>query len=387
MAEKSRRELIEEAFDAEEQDSAAGSTEAPDTRASSESQPDTQADDTGQREGGAGEGEAGAEAKGEVDEQAPKKEAKKPPQQKPETPDQKEAKAAQAAQRPDPSRAASVTDRPPNSWKPAAREEWAGIPARARAEISRREKEIQQELSQTATIRRFSQDLAGIIQPHLDVINSQGLAPLQAIDTLLKASTLLYRGNAEQKAREIARIMNVYGIDVRVLDKVLSSQPIPPNMIGGANGSGAPASDPNSIPNWAKPLFNFVTEAQQAKQQRLEALNAEANAEVEQGLEKFQFLNDLRQDVADILETAARRGRVMSLEEAYNRAVALDPEVSQIVAQQRTARTQGQDLQRQRRAASTVRGTPRGPAKPAGSGPGGKTTRRDAIEEAWDNQS
>lgn len=381
---KTRREILEEAFDEAEE-------AAVDTGQEARGQSDTGAHQDGGADPAA---EAGGEqgqdlgtddkGKGEVKPGEGKKPKEREVKAKVETPDEKERKAAADASRGEqPAKTGrEVSDRAPNSWKPAAREDWANIPARARAEIQRRETEIQKELSQTATIRKFSQDLAQIVQPHLPVLQAQSIAPLQAIDVLLKNANVLYRGSPEQKARQIAQIMSTYGVDVRILDKVLSSQPIPDNMKGGGN---QPIND-TTIPRWAKGLFDYVNGQQTREQQRLEAIQADADNEVNEGLQKFPYLQDLRHDVADILESAAKRGRVMTMEQAYERAVALDPEISQIVAQQKAAAGQrrGNISPDKRRAASTVRGTPRGPV---GGNKGEKPTRRQVLEDAWDEAS
>ena len=388
MADKTRREILSEAFDAAEKDDDKPSGEVsdesgdaqhrqdPDTRASGESEPDLEGAD--KEKPGEGGGEIDAKT-GKEDEKRPaEKETKKPIVKEPETADQKEARAAQeAAQRT--REAARTTDKPPNSWKPGAREDWGKIPPAARAEISRRELEIQRELSQTATIRRFSTDLAAVVQPHLPIIQAQKTTPLAAIDTLMKTASSLYQGNQEQKSRIVAQIIQDYGVDVRILDKVLSQQPIPPQQ----NGGGA---NPNAVPPWAQPIFSFMTQAEAARQQRETDMQTEAAATVEAAKADMPFLDDLREDVADILEFAAKRGRVVTLEQAYERAVALDPEISKIANQRKIAATQrsGTNLDKARKAASTIHGSPRGGGTPAGS-KGGKQSRRDVIAEAWDN--
>jgi len=385
VADKTRREILSEAFDDAEKSDEGSSTkstgggeeeQSPDTRASSEGEQDTKGTDTekpGEGEGGGGEE---VEAKGEKKEVKPEKE-EKPVK---ETADQKEARAAQEATRRT-REATRPTDKAPNSWKPGAREDWGKIPAAARAEIGRREIEIQRELSQTATVRRFANDLATVIQPHLPIIQAQKTTPLAAIDTLMKTASSLYQGNQEQKSRIVAQIIQDYGIDVRILDKVLSAQPVPPNFGGQNNGS----VNPIAVPPWAQPIFSFMTQAEAARQQREMDMQTDATAEVEAAKVDMPFLDDLREDVADILEFAAKRGKVVTLAQAYERAVSLDPEISKIANQRKLAATQkgGDTLAKARRAASTIKGSPSGGA--AGGSKSGKQTRKEILREAWDS--
>lgn len=385
MAEKTRREILSEAFDeAEKSDEkddkvdtgqrGAGEEQAPDTRASGESEPDTKGDDK-EKSGG---DETEIEAKGDEKKEEKKDEKKEVK----ETADQKEARAAQeATQRT--REAVKVTDKPPNSWKPGAREDWGKIPAAARAEISRRELEIQRELSQTATIRKFANDLAVVVHPHLPIIQAQNTTPIAAIDTLMKTASQLYQGNQEQKSRVVAQIIHDYGVDIKTLDKVLSSQPLPPQTQNGNVNN-------NMVPPWAQPIFSFMTEAQAARQQREMDMSAEAQMEVEQAKGDMPFLDDLKDEVADILEIAARRNKVVTLAQAYERAVALDPEISKIANQKKIAaeqkkKAEDDKLARAKRASSTIKGSPSGGA--AGGTKGGKLSRRDVLEQAWEDQA
>jgi hypothetical protein len=69
--------------------------------------------------------------------------------------------------------------------------------------------------------------------------------------------------------------------------------------------------------------------------------------------------------------------------QAYKRAVALNPEISKIIEQrQQASRQQKGNMERARRAASTIKGAPGG--NQAG-GKGKPATRREALSEAWDD--
>jgi hypothetical protein len=79
--------------------------------------------------------------------------------------------------------------------------------------------------------------------------------------------------------------------------------------------------------------------------------------------------------MADILDMASKRNLNMSLHEAYNRACQLHPEVSRILSGRTSAPTQ-----KQRRAASSISGSPGGTGESAKA-----NSVRDAIEMAWDS--
>jgi hypothetical protein len=90
---------------------------------------------------------------------------------------------------------------------------------------------------------------------------------------------------------------------------------------------------------------------------------------------KNEFYRDVAGDMADILDMASKRNLNMSLHDAYTRACQLHPEVSKILMGRTSAPTQ-----KQRRAASSISGSPGG----SGDDSLQSDSVRDAIERAWD---
>jgi hypothetical protein len=91
---------------------------------------------------------------------------------------------------------------------------------------------------------------------------------------------------------------------------------------------------------------------------------------------KNEFYNDVRSDMADLLDLANNRGQDMTLQQAYDKACAMHPQISQIMAS-RAARNNAQD---KRRAAASISGSPGGPGEAAEP-----TSTRAALEAAWEN--
>jgi hypothetical protein len=276
------------------------------------------------------------------------------------------------------------TDKAPNSWKPAVREHWAKIPPEARAEISRREKEIQQSLSQTDGIRRFSNDLANVIAPHQDLIRAQNSTPLHAIDNLMKTASSLARGDARLKAHTVAQIIQNYGVDIKTLDEILSKGPIQ------QQGQPSPNDAP---PAWARPMFQFMNEVQQTKQQRDQQMQETAQTAIDEAKESLPYFEDLQQEVADILEVNWRRGRTVTVKQAYDLAVNNNPDIKKLIPRSNGQSPKNQQngnrssvsqaastLAKARRASSAVSGGPAG-----GDGKTTPKTRREALEQAFDD--
>lgn len=273
------------------------------------------------------------------------------------------------------------SDKAPGSWKPTAREQWSKLPPEIRAEVNRRELQIQQTLSQTDNVRKFANDFAQVVQPYAHLIRQQNSTPLAAVDNLMKTTARLMTGNMEDKATVVAEIIGNHGIDIRVLDKILGG-------IGVEEGKlkGRVQSQQERPPAWAEPILGFMSTVQQRQAQVEQQAKEEAARAVESFADK-PFFEDLREDIADIMEVAARRGRTLTLDQGYDLAVKQRPDIAGIISQRQKASGASDvskaaaTLARARRAASTVHG---GPSGSKISNKGEPQSRREAIERAWE---
>lgn len=264
----------------------------------------------------------------------------------------------------------------PIGWKAGAREHWKTIPRAAQEEIVRREKETAQTLRQSSQARQLAQDFQTTINPFLPLIQAQNSNPLQAVKNLMTTAAGLSVGTPLQKAQIVREIIQNYGIDINTLDQVLSGQAV--QQQGSQQNQMAP-------PPWATPLFNFMNGVQQQRTQREQQIVAEAEAETEAFASKHEFFEDVRDEMADLMEVAAKRGVILSMDDAYKRAISMNPDIASVVNQREAARrSQSSNIQRNRNAASSISGAPRNGPTGAKSG---EDSRRAAIEEAWDAQS
>ncbi len=274
---------------------------------------------------------------------------------------------------------ASESTKPPISWKPAAKEQWAKLPLDIKSEVLRREQEMSRFISQNDHHRKFTESFANIVKPYHHLIQAQNSTPLQAVKNVFSTMAGLTLGNQEQKARIVSEIIQNYGIDIQTLDRVLSgsvtNDPAPPRA----------SMDP-AIAQALQPVYGFMNEIQQARQQTEQRKEQEAVALIEKHADK-PFFDDLRDDMADLMEIAAKRGVDMTLEDAYQKAVSLNPEISAILASRKAAeearKNGGTRIARARRAASTITGAPANGA----DGKASPKTRREQIAAAWDEAS
>jgi hypothetical protein len=353
--ENTLREALEEAWDeSEETGGSPEDTEEPLRDSSQEPEPE------GAPEGGEPDGDEDESSEGE----------------EPEEPEASEE--PEEADEPEPVVAKKGLEKAPNSWTPKAREHWNKIPDEVKSEIQKRELEIQQGLTRSADARKLANEFQQTVQPFEGLIRSQNSTPIQAVQNLMTTAAGLTLGTAQQKAQIISEIIQNYGVDINILDKVLVGQDV-----SSPNDEIAKLIDQRLAP--VNQLMQQVNTARQETQ-------AQAQQRVQQEIQDFandpknEFFNDVREDMADLMDLAAQRGQQMSLADAYERAVYANPKTRELAASRMnpTARSSGRPNVRKRRAASSVRG---GSPSNTASGDKAPNTWRSAIEQAFDEHS
>jgi hypothetical protein len=109
------------------------------------------------------------------------------------------------------------------------------------------------------------------------------------------------------------------------------------------------------------PVQQFMSQFQQAQAVQQQRMQQEAVGEVQTFLERAEFGEDVREEMADILEVAQRRGRDLSLQDAYKQACLVNPRVRSVLEQRAKARGAQQltgAAQKARSAAVSVSGAP-----------------------------
>lgn len=269
-------------------------------------------------------------------------------------------------------------ERAPASWKPEAREHWAQLPENVRAEVARRESEVARTLQESAEARKTAEAVMKTIEPYQAFIKAENSNPIQAIDNLMSTAARLRTGTAPELAQLVAGIVNQYGTGrfgnafIEMLDSALAGQ--------------APRQDPQQIAieqvlnQRLAPMQNMLTQFQQAQMAQQQQVAQAAQSEVQNFLDQAEFGNDVREDMADLLETAQRRGQNMSLQDAYKKACLMNDNVRSVLTQRvraKGAQQTTQAAQKARSAAVQVSGS-----APMGALKQDPTDVRSAIEAA-----
>lgn len=250
--------------------------------------------------------------------------------------------------------------KPPVDWTPTLREKWNGLDADVREQILKRDKEVDRVLQESADARREYDAFQKAMQPYQNVIAIEaGGNAVNAASAVLGVAARLRYGTPQEKATTVRQLIDSYGVDVQLLDNTWGENGTPQQY----------APDPR-----VDQFERYMQMQQQGEAQR-------AQQEVERFLSEQEFGNDVRVQMADIMAVRQQRGAPVTLQEAYDLAVAMSPEIQQVIKSREQVQTSADEtarVQRKKRAAKSVSGSPRGDSTPDAN-----KTVRGALEAAW----
>ena len=269
-------------------------------------------------------------------------------------------------------------DPAPISPPAAAREAWKDTPKAMKDAIAKRERDFAVGIQKYAEGAKRAQQMDQSLRPYQQYFAMNGNNPAKSIGDLLQTASLLQGGAPRQKAETVANLISQFGVDVETLDHILAGA-TPPEPQGQGVGQGvAPQLVQQAVQQAIAPYQQHMQQFQLMQQRAHQQTEQEVASELQTFATdpKHEFYNDVKMDMADILDLAAQRGLDLSLEDAYKRACLMNPDVSNVI----NSRTQQQQIQRKRRASASVSGSPAGPG-----GAPDPANLRGAIEAAWDS--
>lgn len=259
----------------------------------------------------------------------------------------------------------------PVGWSPKARENWSKLPVDVQQQITERESHIAQTMEQAAGDRKAQAAMNELTGNYAQLMATEGVRdPMQAISGLFDSANKMRNGSMEQRAGHIAGLVKYYGIDIGALDSALSGQITPQTQQN--------TQLEQLLDQRMAPINQFMGQLNQQQQQAQQAQMQQAQTEI--AAFGGEFMSDLRMQMADLIDAAAAQGRNLSLEDAYNAAASIHPEISGILAQRKhDADLTGQQSQiaNKRAAASTIHSG----GQPATSS--GDMSLREQLESAF----
>jgi len=251
------------------------------------------------------------------------------------------------------------TAQAPSSWKKDISEKWSELPPEVRAEIHRRESDYHKGIEQYKQAAEQAEYLQQAIAPYMQNIQASGVPPAQALQHLLGVEHTLRNGTAEQKTRLIAEIARDYGID---LEDITPAPPLDPQV--------------QQLIQQNRHLQQFQQTVQQQQQ-----------SAVKSEIERFRdnpenvHFEEVREDMAVLLET----GRAANLQDAYDMAVWMRPEIRQTLVQTQRAEAEKRAAEQQRKQrAKTAAGSVKGSANSKATSVSSNASLRDTLTAALD---
>jgi hypothetical protein len=267
----------------------------------------------------------------------------------------------------------------PSSFTAAEREEWGKVPKAIQERILARERDYSIGIQKHAEGAKFGQAIKDTLAPYAQIMAQEGADEVAAVANLAKWAGTMRVGTPQEKAGAVAKLISMYAVDVEMLDDML------------VNGGAAQPQNPqqDALTQRITQLEQMIQQGQQTVANRT-AQQVRTEAEAFEADPKNEFFQDVRMDMADLMEMTARRNQRMTLQEAYERAVAMRPDIQEIL----TNRTKQADIEKQRQnlqdkanAASSLQG---GDAGSSNNAPA-PTDLRGQLEDAWgkaeDNQA
>jgi len=262
---------------------------------------------------------------------------------------------------------------PPISWKASVREHWKDLPKEVKDEITRREQNINTGMQKNSEAAQYGHAFNQVMQPFQHFVQASGMNTLQAVQNVMQTATGLQGGAPQHKVQIVHDLIRQYGVDIGALDQMLTG--------GQVNEKGEVVPDPNlqvqaQIQEAMAPINQFL----QGQQQNLQSQQYEAQQTANTNVDTFaadpknEFYEDVKLDMADLLDLASKHGRPLTIPQAYTRACAANPDISTVME----GRTAAQTIARKKVAASSVTGSPSGVAAAPEA-----DTLRGALEMAW----
>ena len=232
------------------------------------------------------------------------------------------------------------------SWKKEAQSTLSQLPPETQRMIQEREEQFHKGIEQYKQDAYQGRSLNKALAPHMEYLNQVGVAPEQAISTLIQAEKLLRTSDPQTKTQMFMKLAHDYGVDVNSLTNTYF--------------------DPYKYQQ--EQQFNALQqELAQLKQSRQIAEEAQLGQTIEQFAQQHEYFDEVRETMADLLD----KGLASDLNDAYSKAVRLNDDVfsRQNANSQFTGNTQ--QIQRANNAAKaakaaavSVKGSPNGGLKP-----------------------
>ena len=196
---------------------------------------------------------------------------------------------------------AASTLQPPKTWRPEAAAKFAALPPEVQQEVLKREEDIFKGLESYKADASIGKALKGVVQPYLQVFQSQGIDPMQQVSGLMRAHVALATGTPEQKQQFFQHLAKEYGVDL---------------------DTEAPYVDPQ-VAGLQKQLSDLQSRLNGREQHEANEARSKLQAEIDSFASDpaHQYFDEAANDMAGLL----RSGAAKDLKDAYDKAIWANP--------------------------------------------------------------
>lgn len=231
--------------------------------------------------------------------------------------------------------------RPPSSWSAKGKAEFAKLPSHIQDEVLKRESDFHNGIQQYKEKAEQADRIGNVIRPYEAIIRASNSTPEKAIANLMDTAYRLNTGTPEQKAQTLMQVAQQYNIDLNSLTQQKDERP----------------AYVRQLEQQLAQLQGSIQSQQQYAQQQT-AQEAQGSIEQfrnetdENGSPKHLYFDDVREDMADRIDAAARQGRQLSLQDAYDAAIWARADIRETLM---TAKQQEDELKRKQAQAQKAR--------------------------------
>lgn len=255
-----------------------------------------------------------------------------------------------------------VWRKPPASWKKEYHEYWSKADPKIQEYAWQREEQMRKGVEPLLSKATFADEMKEAIAPYETTIAGLGIKPAQAVKALMEADYTLRTSSPEQRVAYFQQLAQQYGVN-----------------LGGMQPT--PAVDQN-LYALQNQLAQVRGEVLTWKQQQEQQQNAALLSEINDFAAKAEHFEDARPVMVDLLQS----GLASTLDEAYDKAIRLDPALFERVQSAQQAAEQAKKAAELNRAAKAARAAA---VSVRSSTPGTNTApkaqdRRSMLAEAFD---
>lgn len=258
----------------------------------------------------------------------------------------------------------------PDSWKKERQADWDAMSQSQQAYVKEREDQYFKGVSTYKQEWEGAKPLLDAIAPFLPTLQQHGIKPDAWITNLGRAHHALATGGGQEKLQMFAKLAQDYGVPLQALYDQTAAQ----TFVQQAIQRPAPqAQAPQDVGNLVR---------QAMAEEAAKSSFAEFSRDIET---KYPHYETVKPDMALLLEA----GKAKDYPSAYAMALRLHDDLFEAAQAEKTAATEAARQEAARKVVATAKGNAVSvkSATPAGAGAKTPTTRREALEAAYDQHA